>query len=463
MRKILIALSFCITIIYSDEWIKLKPSKMIELRDSMLHNYVQRNDVNTALRRLDIPDGRIGSDRESNYDYYYNVIKHLVSKDLLVKWLFFLAQDPFYKEEKYGYVFAKKWISYLANAENNTQKNEANYIREKFLRPKYDILKSVKWLQQGYQCVQSIGQVRTPSQEGTGFLITDDLIVTNHHVISSTNIAKKSQIVFDYYQNIDGSIQEAPPINLNPDKAFFVARNGDIDFSIVALQNKQSRYVPKIKEKIDKQTPIYVMQHAQGNDLQISINNNQIRNITKNSVKYTTPTKQGSSGSPVFDHNWNVIAVHWGSQKGRNAGTRISKILHILKKNSDPNAKRIYHKIIKYHQSKIVKIVPETIKRDFDKTDNKNIIPIKKRRNIKDLLPEFAEIVAQQIDEESLTTSLKATKIKKYKITKSKNFLEYCMNVVDYLHTKGKLEKWLKYLIKDENEFAKEWYDKLYK
>jgi V8-like Glu-specific endopeptidase len=54
-------------------------------------------------------------------------------------------------------------------------------------------------------------------------------------------------------------------------------------------------------------------------------------------VLYTTETMEGSSGSPVFDSQWRVVAMHNGWQKvfernmvrrvTRNAGININRII----------------------------------------------------------------------------------------------------------------------------------------
>jgi V8-like Glu-specific endopeptidase len=57
--------------------------------------------------------------------------------------------------------------------------------------------------------------------------------------------------------------------------------------------------------------------------------------VTEDVVQYRTDTEGGSSGSPVFDEQWRVIALHhkWGSRplNGKveyyNQGRRIERVV----------------------------------------------------------------------------------------------------------------------------------------
>ena len=55
---------------------------------------------------------------------------------------------------------------------------------------------------------------------------------------------------------------------------------------------------------------VNIIQHPGGGPKQISISANVIVFVGGGRVQYLTDTLPGSSGSPVFDANWNVIALH---------------------------------------------------------------------------------------------------------------------------------------------------------
>jgi V8-like Glu-specific endopeptidase len=71
---------------------------------------------------------------------------------------------------------------------------------------------------------------------------------------------------------------------------------------------------------IDAKARAYVIGHPRGSGLQISLHDSLLLDIDDRErlVHYRTPTDPGSSGSPVFTRQWEVMAVHHsGSSKTR--------------------------------------------------------------------------------------------------------------------------------------------------
>ena len=55
---------------------------------------------------------------------------------------------------------------------------------------------------------------------------------------------------------------------------------------------------------------VYIMGHPLGGDLKISIDDNVLIDHDESKVHYRAPTEPGSSGSPVFNRTWKLIALH---------------------------------------------------------------------------------------------------------------------------------------------------------
>jgi hypothetical protein len=55
---------------------------------------------------------------------------------------------------------------------------------------------------------------------------------------------------------------------------------------------------------------VNIIQHADGGPKSIALYHNVVAYSDDNVVQYYTDTLPGSSGSPVFDSSWNLVAVH---------------------------------------------------------------------------------------------------------------------------------------------------------
>lgn len=96
---------------------------------------------------------------------------------------------------------------------------------------------------------------------------------------------------------------------------------------------------------------VAIIQHPGGHLKKISMQNNFIAYADANVVQYTTSTLPGSSGSPVFDDEFKVVAIHHsggmlvepGTQQRylRNAGTSMIAVL----KDMQANAPEIYARL----------------------------------------------------------------------------------------------------------------------
>jgi len=96
---------------------------------------------------------------------------------------------------------------------------------------------------------------------------------------------------------------------------------------------------------------VAIIQHPGGHLKKISMQNNFVAYADANVVQYTTSTLPGSSGSPVFDDEFKVVAIHHsggdltepstGRRYLRNAGTSIIAVL----KDLQVNAPEIYARL----------------------------------------------------------------------------------------------------------------------
>jgi endonuclease G len=116
-----------------------------------------------------------------------------------------------------------------------------------------------------------------------------------------------------------------------------------LDFAIIGVQSKDVTGRTDISEmgylvmngekgKIGKSDFASIIQHADGKLKTIALHKNEVTDIDKpDSIEYMTDTSVGSSGSPVFNDQWQVIALHSAGVPKKNAnGDYLDKDDHII-------------------------------------------------------------------------------------------------------------------------------------
>ncbi|MGW0808114.1 trypsin-like serine peptidase [Nonomuraea sp. NPDC002799] len=153
---------------------------------------------------------------------------------------------------------------------------------------------------------------------GTGFLVSPRLLLTNHHVFPDATAARSAIVEFDAQVTVDNTPDVARRFALDPD-AFFVADH-DLDFALVLVSSGADGH--PVGEafgwnRLSVQTgklvigePVNIIGHPSGRLKEISIRENRLEARLDDFLQYQTDTEPGSSGSPVFNDQWEVTALH---------------------------------------------------------------------------------------------------------------------------------------------------------
>lgn len=163
---------------------------------------------------------------------------------------------------------------------------------------------------------------------GTGWLIGPRLVLTNHHVVNARaqgepaateadfkTQGEKAVAWFDYY--FEGREHVEVPV------AEVVQSNATYDYALLrladdaALTARKPLPIPKSAQVLTRGARLNVVQYPGGGPLRFAIRNNFFVGTGKQTyhLRYLTDTLQGSSGSPVLDDSWQVVALHHGAQK----------------------------------------------------------------------------------------------------------------------------------------------------
>ena len=224
-----------------------------------------------------------------------------------------------------------------------------------------------EFMQAGFKTAASVMKLQVPSLEqglprrqanntpmiflGTGWLLSDSLVITNHHVINARMDnepdasvedlklqAKETVVLFDF--NAD-SMEGNKSATLE-----LVAWDAQLDYAVIRIPSSgrtSLRCVEKIVEPKNDSIAVNIVQHPGGRSKRYGIRNNLISASTATELSNFTDTESGSSGSPVLNDQWQVVALHRASMyvsevqfQGKttayiNIGTHISLILGDIK------------------------------------------------------------------------------------------------------------------------------------
>jgi V8-like Glu-specific endopeptidase len=174
---------------------------------------------------------------------------------------------------------------------------------------------------------------------GTGFLVAPDLVLTNHHVLlDGSDAAKPDRVVawFDFERAPAGGHRAVKEVAT--DRASIVGEAAS-DWAAIRLAGPAPdgaaplSIQPTLPVGVDDR--VYIVQHPAGGPKKIGMHHNEVRYVDSDLVQYLTDTLPGSSGAPVFNERWEVVALHHrsvdraspeGAWEVRNQGIRIERV-----------------------------------------------------------------------------------------------------------------------------------------
>jgi hypothetical protein len=166
----------------------------------------------------------------------------------------------------------------------------------------------VEFLEKGLQAAYAVGRVEHHNRRiGTAFLIAPDLVLTNAHVVEAIPALKQGGVRFHV------GLQTAPQWCYFSEQIAHSAID-ELDFALVRLQSSVAGAQPVTfsTETAYSDQPANILQYPDmaGGLMQVALRYNAIVHVDATRIYYVTDTEHGSSGSPVFDDDWRVIALH---------------------------------------------------------------------------------------------------------------------------------------------------------
>lgn len=200
----------------------------------------------------------------------------------------------------------------------------------------------ISWLEVGMQRSRSVARIKLHNGiAGTGCLIAQNFLLTNNHILPDHDLAGQALIQFNYQKDANGIDYEPVNFHLEPTSGFHTSILND--WTLVRIKGDANAVwgaLPLKSTTVNLNDYANIIQHPAGEDKKLACYHNIITYVDETRVQYLTDTLPGSSGSAVFDSQWNFIALHHAGgllevpttkrRMYRNEGIHINCILHDL-------------------------------------------------------------------------------------------------------------------------------------
>jgi V8-like Glu-specific endopeptidase len=197
----------------------------------------------------------------------------------------------------------------------------------------------IAFLEVGLRKAQSVARiVRADGSMGSGWLTDDNLLITNHHVLGSEADAAEAIAQFNYQQAPTGIDLAYEEVVFAPDAAFATSKADDwTTVRVAGDANAKWGSLKLQRADVSVKDFVNIIQHPGGGPKQIALYHNVVAYVGQGRIQYLTDTLPGSSGSPVFDSSWRVVALHhsggWLAEPGtkrtyyRNEGIHVNVLI----------------------------------------------------------------------------------------------------------------------------------------
>lgn len=193
-----------------------------------------------------------------------------------------------------------------------------------------DDIVSIEFLEAGLLAKRSV--CRLSGGAGTGFHVGLGLVMTAGHSLPTIAEASDTVAEFDVEEHKLGTPVAAVDFILDPERFylhdkvfdFAICATAPLDSATRSLDSYGWHILSDRTADISSGVPISIVHHPKGNAKALTVHNAHfvdagVDRRAEHYCWYSGDTRGGSSGAPVFDPDWSVIAIHQSSVPLRDA------------------------------------------------------------------------------------------------------------------------------------------------
>jgi V8-like Glu-specific endopeptidase len=178
----------------------------------------------------------------------------------------------------------------------------------------------------GVERADAVALIETRTQQGigTGFVVRgrdlhpslgdENLVLTNAHVVYDKQEQRHPDALFPDEARIRLRAYRNNAVAYEIADVAWSSPFGELDATLLRPRKPLAKVKPY---PIAARTPnagtgqrVYILGHPKGGPLSISLDDNSFIGARDPLLHYRAPTDPGSSGSPVFNQEWDLIALH---------------------------------------------------------------------------------------------------------------------------------------------------------
>ncbi|PIF45482.1 trypsin-like peptidase [Chryseobacterium sp. 52] len=303
-------------------------SDLVPIKDS-IPKYVR--DAGLKIQHIDTT----GSAMNVWNNVLHEADKHHVVDEVVRAVLNIYPENPFLKA-----ALSEQEIDYTLDKDVNPIWHKFENLQLEKLTMEQSTLLPINFLAKGVIKSKAVAKVEIDKGgnmvgKGTGFLIKvkgiDDLFfITNYHVLPDKDKIDKIRIVFDFELDVNDNSVASKSFYIDEEGPWYSSGIHELDTTVCKLKDDENQlknygFLELGHTDLPEDKFVNIIQHPGGEMKQISLYHNIITYSDERIVQYLTDTLKGSSGSPVFNSRWEVIALHHSGGEKRNGEVELPK------------------------------------------------------------------------------------------------------------------------------------------